>query len=231
MGLPASHRCVAGALGRRVATSAILACPVAGIYEKGRSWLAVCARQWHTVAWPAVRCAGGDDWRQERRQRTSSLASGSTHAFEHPVANHGAARACRATNRETGCNQGNERRADQPHYIQRLTFRLYSNQDLPNFSSSIISSTLMKTLSMSIIKTIMIAYGVNEPINIAIPLIISTNPRYIGFLLIWNTPLVIKVVDSSNGFTVVLHFLKALSPTRLSPKPTITGMIPSKFQG
>jgi len=42
---------------------------------------------------------------------------------------------------------------------------------------------------------------------------------------------VIKTVDTSNGLTVVLYFLNALSEMILAAKPNIKGITPNRFQG
>jgi hypothetical protein len=52
-----------------------------------------------------------------------------------------------------------------------------------------------------------------------------------GCLLKWNTPSVIKTVDSSRGFTVVLFFLKDLSATRFVTIPSTKGIMPRRFKG
>ncbi len=74
-------------------------------------------------------------------------------------------------------------------------------------------------------------YGVKDPMNIEIPKRINTNPKYIGFLVIRKIPQVIKTVDTSNGLTVVLCFLNALSAMRLVEKPNVKGMAPNRFHG
>jgi len=67
--------------------------------------------------------------------------------------------------------------------------------------------------------------------NIAMPIRISTNPKYMGFLLIRKISQVIKAVDTSNGLTVVLCFLRALSAMRFNTRPDAKGIVPNRFHG
>ena len=89
----------------------------------------------------------------------------------------------------------------------------------------------MNTTCIKIAKIGITTYGVRDPMNIEIPMRISTNPKYIGFLVIRKIPQVIKTVDTSNGLTVVLCFLNALSAMRFTAKPNIKGIVPNRFQG
>ena len=89
----------------------------------------------------------------------------------------------------------------------------------------------MNILSIKIAKLATTKYGVRDPTNMDIPKRMSTNPRYMGFLVNRNTPLVIKTVESSNGLTVVLYFLNALSMIKFIARPNVMGIAPRRFQG
>jgi hypothetical protein len=89
----------------------------------------------------------------------------------------------------------------------------------------------MKTTSNNTAKTGITTYGVRDPMNIEMPMRISTNPKYIGFLVIRKIPQVIKTVDTSNGLTVVLCFLNALSAMKFATRPNAKGKAPNRFQG
>ena len=55
---------------------------------------------------------------------------------------------------------------------------------------------------------------------------IKVSPRYMGLRLIEKGKAVTRVVDCSNGFTVVSNFLKTPSATTFNARPSARGTIP-----
>jgi len=102
---------------------------------------------------------------------------------------------------------------------------------MPNFASSAFSSGTIKTKCIRRANTITIKYGDRDPNKTASPISINTIPRYIGFLLLRKTPVVIKTEDSSNGLTIVVTSLKSLSATRFNIHPRAKGIIARRCQG
>ena len=73
--------------------------------------------------------------------------------------------------------------------------------------------------------------GVSEPSKTAIPSKKQTKPRYIGWRVKANGPLVIKTDDLPLGSTVVWLRLKRLSAQRFTHKPKKTNKIPKRLTG
>ncbi len=89
----------------------------------------------------------------------------------------------------------------------------------------------MNTPFISAMKTGITTKGISDPNTAATPVSISTDPRYIGFLLRRKALSVTRILDSSWGLTVVLTLRKILSATMLIAIPMTNGKMPSKFQG
>lgn len=69
------------------------------------------------------------------------------------------------------------------------------------------------------------------PSRIANPRSINTKPKYIGWRLILNGPLVINTEGVSNGLTVVLSILNASSAQIFKSIPETISTRPTKFKG
>jgi hypothetical protein len=89
----------------------------------------------------------------------------------------------------------------------------------------------MNILSIKSPKTTTTKYDDKVPTKTTTPKSMHTNPKYMGFRLIRKTPFVIKIVDFSNGLTVVLQSLNFLSANRLMVIPNNKGIKPIKFHG